>query len=133
LVIGCDDLVSVPVQKLAKRCHIEPMMPWGETRQISLRKPEQTFRRRQTPAVLGMQRMFEPFLKMNESPGGLDQSLEEIRVVRFRLEPKVLQNIVRLIVTLLIPATEKRTVIGVCCRFCLARVHIFPGRLGHPL
>ena len=60
--------------------------------------------------MLGMQRMFESFLQMHESAGRLNQPLEKIRVGRVGLEPELFQNVVCLVVTLLIPATEKRTV-----------------------
>jgi len=109
------------------------MMPRHKARQISLREPKQTHRRRQTPAVLGMQWMFEPFLQMHESARCLNQPLEKIRVGRVGLAPKLFQNVVCLVVTLLIPATEKRTVTRVCCHFCVVRVRIFSGRLGQPL
>jgi hypothetical protein len=80
-----------------------------------------------------MQRMLESLLKMNEGPSGLNQSFEIISIRRLGLEPKLLQDIVRLVVALLVPATEKREVIRVSFHVCLVRVHIFPGRFGQPL
>ncbi len=61
-----------------------------------------------------MRRMFELLLQMDESARGLDQALEILRVVGGRrpLEPDLLENIVRLIITLLVPAAKKRPVIG---------------------
>ena len=61
--------------------------------------------------MLGVRRMFEALLQMNERAGRLDQSLEEVRVGRFGVEPKLFQDIVRLIVPLFVPATKKGTVI----------------------
>jgi hypothetical protein len=49
-------------------------------------------------------------LKMNKAASGLYQSLEEIRVARIGSQPKLLENIMRLVVTLLVPATEKRAI-----------------------
>ena len=65
--------------------------------------------------MLGMGRVLELLLQMDESAGGLDQAFEILRVVGSRrcLEPDLLQNIVRLIISLLVPAPEKRPVIGV--------------------
>ena len=81
--------------------------------------------------MLGVRRMFEVLLQMNERAGRLDQSLEKVCVGRFGVEPKLLQDIVRLVVALLVPATEKREVIRVSFHVCLVRVHIFPSRFGH--
>ena len=60
-----------------------------------------------------MRRMFELLLQMNKRAGGLNQPFEILRVVRRdRLpEPDLLENIVRFIVTLLVPALEKGAVI----------------------
>ena len=60
--------------------------------------------------MLWMQGMFESLLKMNESAGGLDQPLEKICVARFRREPKLFQDIVRLVIAHFVPTTEKRDV-----------------------
>ena len=53
---------------------------------------------------------------MNKSPGRLDQSFEKVRVLGLRLEPDLLQNIVRFVVALLIPALEEsRDNTGLLC------------------
>ena len=83
--------------------------------------------------MLRVRRMFEVLLKMNERPGGLNQSFEIIGVWRFRIEPKLFQDVVRLIVLLFVPATKKRAVIRVFFHVCLVRVRIFPSRFGQPL
>jgi hypothetical protein len=59
--------------------------------------------------------VFELLLKMNKSPGGLDQALEEIRIARISFQPQLLQDIVRCVVVLFIPAAEKRAVKWVVC------------------
>jgi len=51
--------------------------------------------------------MFEALLKMNERAGRLDQALKKIRVPGVRFQPKLLENVVRIIVTLLVPALKK--------------------------
>ena len=83
--------------------------------------------------MLGVRRMLKSLLKMNEGAGGLNQSFEKIGIRRFGLEPKLFQDIVRLIVLLFVPATKKRAVARVSFHVCLVRVHIFPGRFGQPL
>ena len=104
-------------------------MPRGEPCQVLLRETEQTHRGTQTPAVLCVQWVFESLLKVDKSARGLDQSLEEIRVTRSRFQPKLLEYIVRLIVPLFVPATEKRAVKRMLCDFCLARIDIVTTQL----
>ena len=50
--------------------------------------------------------MLKPLLQMNERACGLDQTLEEIVVFRIFVQPKLLENIVCLVVTLFIPAPK---------------------------
>ncbi len=39
----------------------------------------------------------------------------------------------RLVITLFVPATEKRAIKGVVCDVCLVRINIVTGQLGHKL
>src|SRR5262245_10505096 len=57
------------------------------------------------------------FLQMHECSGGLDQTLEIVGVLRLRAQPKVLQNIVRLIVPLLVPAAKETEITGMLGNF----------------
>jgi len=104
-----------------------------EIRQIFLCQPKQTHRGRQTPAVLRVGRMLEVLLQMNEGASGLNQSFEILGVGRARVEPKLFQHIVRLIVLLLVPAIKKRTIIRVFFHLWLIRLHLFSSRVGQPL
>lgn len=86
-----------------------------------------------------MRRMFELFLEMNKGAGGLDQAFEILGIVGSGrlLEPNLLENIVRLIITLLVPALKKRAVIRmignrVPTGFCLAAAQ-FPHEFGNSL
>ncbi len=108
-------------------------MARGEPRQVPLSEPEQTRRRRQAPAVLRMRWVFELLLKMNESAGRLDQPFEIVRIARFGLEPKLLENVVRLVIPLFVPATKKRTIKRMVCDVCLVRIDTVTGQLGHKL
>ncbi len=47
------------------------------------------------------------FLQMDKGAGRLDETLEIIRFLRFRPQPKVFEHIVRFVVTLLVPATKE--------------------------
>lgn len=62
-----------------------------------------------------MRRMFEPLLQMNEGAGRLDQALKKIGVAGIRFQPELLENIVRFIVMLLVPAPKKSEIKGVLC------------------
>src|ERR1043166_4404268 len=81
-----------------------------EACQIFFRQPEQTHCGRQTPAVLGVRRIFKSFLKMNERTCSLDQPFEKIPVTRIGVQPKLLEYIMRLVVAQFIPTTEKRDI-----------------------
>src|SRR5437899_5490223 len=70
---------------------------------------------------------------MNESTRCLDQSLEEIRVARIRFQPKLLEHIVRFVITLFVPTTEKRAVKRVLCDVCLTGIDIVTTQLRHQL
>ena len=51
-------------------------------------------------------------LQMHKAPRGLDQTLEIIRVVGLRAQPEMLEDVVRFVVTLLIPTAKKAHVTG---------------------
>jgi hypothetical protein len=46
-------------------------------------------------------------LEMDEGTGGLNQSFEEIVVVGVAVQPKLLEHVVRFVVTLLVPAAKE--------------------------
>jgi len=89
-----------------------PLFP--KRRQIFFREPKQTHGGSEPLPMFRMRRMFEVLLQMNEGPRGLDQTLEILRVLRRDriVEPYLFQNIVRFVITLLVPALEKGAVIG---------------------
>src|SRR5271169_3152830 len=106
-VIRRNDLLGVPSQELAKRGDVQVVMLRSEARQVFLRQLEQSHRRPQTPAVLGMSRMFEIFLQMNKRAGGLDQAFKEIIVRGIGVQPKLLKNVVRFVIELFVPAAKE--------------------------
>ena len=81
-----------------------------EFRQVFFRQLEEFNGRAQTPAVLCVRWMFEVLSKMDESARRLNQSFEEIVVLGVAIQPKLFQHIVRLVVTLLVPAAKKRAI-----------------------
>jgi len=83
------------------------MVSRGEDRQVLFRQLKKFNGRPQTPAMFCVHRMLEIFLKMHKSTGGLNQSFEKITVVGVAIEPKLFQDIVCFVVTLLVPAAKK--------------------------
>lgn len=83
--------------------------------------------------MLGMRRMLEVFLQMNKRSGRLNQSLEIFRIVGSRLQPKMLEHIVRFVVMLQIPATKKRTIIWMPRNVCGIRASRFRFKVAHQL
>src|SRR5207248_6001837 len=108
--IRIDDFLSRAPQEIEQSRNIERMMTRREARQIFLRQFEQFNGRPQTPAVFCVSWMFEIFLKMDEGAGGVDQSFEKIIVVSVAVEPHLLQHVMRLVITLFVPAAEKRAI-----------------------
>lgn len=114
-------------EHFSERHQIEVVPLRTQWRQVLFRETKQANGRSQASPMFRMRRMFELLLEMNKSAGGLDQTLEVLRVVGSGrlLEPNLLENIVRLIVTLLVPAAKKRAVIRMVgdratTGFCLA-------------
>jgi hypothetical protein len=103
-------LFDLRLQELAKSGDIQPPMSRREERQIFFRESKQTHGRSQTPTVLRMQWLLEVFLQMNEGPSRLNQAFEKIIVVSVAVQPKLLENVVRFIVMLLVPALKICTV-----------------------
>ena len=59
-----------------------------------------------------MRWLFEMLLQMNKCSSGLDQALEVIRIAGRGGEPEMLQDIVRLVIALLVPAAEEAAITG---------------------
>ena len=113
LVVGLHNHTRMTTEHFPELHQIEFVPLRTQRLQILLRQAEQTNCGTQPPPMFRMGRMFELLLQMDESAGGLDQAFEILRVgggCRL-LEPNLLENIVSLVVTLLIPATKKRAVI----------------------
>lgn len=77
-----------------------------EWAKILFRQLEQSHRGPQATAVFSVRRMFEVFLQMNKRTRGLDQSLEKIVVLGVGVEPELLQDVMRFVVALLVPAAK---------------------------
>src|SRR5437773_12581243 len=83
--------------------------------------------------MLRVRWVFESLLKMNESAGRLDQAFVIIRITRFRFQPKLFENVMSFVITLCVPAMEKRAVKGVVCNACQVQIVIVTTPSGHKL
>ena len=107
-------------------------MSRSEARQVFLRQIEQFSGGPQSPAMFGMRRVLESLLQMHKCARGLNQSFEEIIVIRVGVQPKLLENIVRFVVASLIP-TAKEGAIKRMIRHFAGRVDIIAFELAHEL
>ena len=109
-MIGSENRIHLSLQEPEKILDIEAMPDGPERREIFLGEPKQPHRRIHPSPVLGMGRPRMLLLQMHKPAGRLDQPFEIIRILRFRLQPKVLEDIVGFVVALLIPAAEETDV-----------------------
>lgn len=75
--------------------------------------------------------MFESLLQMNEGAGRLDQALEKISVAGVCFQPKLLENVVRFIVTLLVPALKKSAIKWMLCHIDMGQIDIVRAQPWH--
>jgi hypothetical protein len=133
LMIGLHNHTRMATEHFPKRHQIERVPLCTQRLQILFRQAEQPNGRSQAASMFRMGRMFESLLQMDESAGGLDQAFEILRIVGSRrpLEPDLLENIVRFVILLLVPAAKKRAVIRMVgnraatgfCRAASQRLH----------
>src|SRR5260370_35762706 len=86
----------------------------------------------QTRTVFWVLRVFEIFLQMDKRARSLNQSFEKIIIVAVAIEPNLLQDIVRFVVTLVVPATKKRAIKGVV-RYVARKIAIVAFEPAHNL
>ena len=81
--------------------------------------------------MFGVRRLFEIFLEMNESTRCLNQAFEKIVVIGIGVQPELLENIVRFIITLLVPALKKGAIKWVLCDIGLSQIDLVCAQLRH--
>jgi len=113
LMVGRHNQTHMATKHFPELRQIEVVPLCAQRRQIFFRKAEEANGRSQPASMLRMGRMFELFLQMDKSACGLNQPLEILRIVRGRrlLEPDLLENIMRLIVSPFVPAEEKSAIV----------------------
>jgi len=111
-MIGNQNRLRLSLQEPEEFFDIEAM-PYGcEGCEVFFRQPKQPYRRIHPAPIFGMRWSRVLLLQMDEAAGRLDQPLEIIGVLRFRLQPQMLEHIMRFVVALLIPASEKADIAG---------------------
>ena len=111
-MLGGEDGVHLLSNEMKKTCDIKSMSRWAVGPEIFLRQSKQTHRWIHPPPVLWVCRPRVLLLQMHKATRGLDQSFEIIRVLRFRTQPEMLEDVVRFVVALLIPTAKKAHVAG---------------------
>lgn len=102
-----EDGVDLRPEHLQKPIDGKPMPGRREGGEIFFREPKQSHRGIHPPPILRVSWPRMLFLQMNKRAGRLDESFEIIRVRGFRPQPKVLEHVMRVVVTLLIPAAKE--------------------------
>ena len=125
LVVGLHNHTAMAIEHFSEFRQIELVPLRTQWSQVRFREAEEANSRAEAAAVFRVGGMFELFLQMDKSAGGLNQAFEILRVVgsSHRLEPDLFEDIVRLIISLLVPAAKKSAVIRMignrAAGFCL--------------
>lgn len=104
---GSENRIDLAAEQAEKALDVKSMSHRRVGQEIFFCEPKQPSRRVHPPPILRVGRPRVLFLQMHKSARGLDQPFEVIRVLRFGPQPEMLQDIVRFVVALLIPAAEK--------------------------
>src|SRR5437773_8222420 len=75
--------------------------------------------------------MLEIFLEMNEGARGLDEPFKKMVIACFGVQPMLLENVVRFIIPLLVPALKKGAIKWMLCDFDLVWIVIFAIQFCH--
>ena len=75
--------------------------------------------------------MFEIFLEMDEGARGLDEPLKKMVIVCIGVQPKLLENVVRFLIPLLVPALKKAAIKWMLCDIGLVWIDVFSGQFRH--
>lgn len=102
----------MPVQELEHARHVEAVTRRRERSEILGGETKEPQSGRKPATVDAMRRKFEVLLQMHERARGLDKSFEIGGIVRSRLQPEMFEDVVRFVIALLVPASEKTPVTG---------------------
>ena len=114
-VIGSDDHLHLPAEERQEIRDGEAVPRRREGSEIFFRKPKQTDCGKQTSPILRVRRPRKLLLQMHEPARRLNEALKKIRVLRIGPQPEMLEDIVRFVITLLIPAAKEADVTRMLC------------------
>jgi len=78
-----------------------------------------------------MRWMLEIFLEMNKGASGLDEPFEKMVILCIGIQPKLLENIVRFIISLLVPALKKGAIEWMPYDIGLVWIDVFSSQFPH--
>lgn len=104
-VVGCD-LGREVRARVAERIHVELHMAGTKWLQVGQSEMEKANRRPKAPPVLWVVRAEELLLQMDKCAGDLNETFEEAMILVMTLQPQILQNIVRFIITTFIETSK---------------------------
>src|SRR5688572_4027611 len=119
---GTGQVGDMSIAKSDNRCDIEPQMQRGEERKIFARELKETAGGAQPRAILCMPRTRMLFFQMHKRTGQLNEALVKAMVRALRLQPQMLENIVRLVIVPTVKAREPASVTRVEVGFRLSQV-----------
>lgn len=111
-MVGGDDEINLALQELEESFDVEAVTSWRERREIFFREAKEADGGKHPAAIFRMRWTGKLLLQMHKAARRLDESFEIIRVLRFRPQPEMLEDVVRFVVALLVPAEEKSAVTG---------------------
>jgi hypothetical protein len=115
--------IDLPTKQREEIANFETVPPRRIGRKIFLRQSEESRCRVEPTPILRMSWPPILLLQMDKAARRLNKPLEVIGVLRPGAQPEVLQDIVRFVITLLVPATKKTEITGVLCNFIRGRSH----------
>ena len=113
LVVGLHNHMRMATEHFPELRQIELVPLRTQRGQVHFREAEQPNGRSQPASMFRMSWMFKLLLKMHKSAGGLNQAFEILRIFGSRrlLEPDLLENIVRLVVSPFVPAVKECAIV----------------------
>ena len=113
LVVGFHNHVRMATEHFPELHQIELVPLRTQRGQVHFRETEEPNGRSQPASMFRMSWMFELLLQMHKSAGSLNQTFEILHIFGSRrlLEPDLLENIVRLVVSPFVPAVKKCTIV----------------------
>jgi len=122
-MIRSKDRVDLSAQEHQKIANFEAVPSRRVGREIGFGKSKEPHRRVQSSPILGMSWPEVLLLQMNKTSRRLNQTFEVIGIIRFGAQPEMLEDVVRFVVTLFIPAAKETEIAGMPRNFLRCGIH----------